>query len=300
MKLALHVDRSTWDAALAQTPAALQQDWSYGAALEAVGAQVIRAGVERDGELVALAQMTTRRFGGVVSMGLVTRGPVWLTTLSPDEKRTVIRLIKSGLGLRWPRATLVTPDDVEALPGFSRVMTGYSTVLLDLEQPSDTLRAGFDGKWRNRLVAAEKAGLKVTRNGAKLAQYRWLLDTEEGQRRERGYKATPAALVPEFVEAAGDRDRLLILRADEAREKIAAMMFLVHGCAATYHIGWNSEAGRKLGAHNLLLWQALEHLQARGVRQLDLGGVETVRSAGLARFKIGTGGRVITYAGTFF
>jgi lipid II:glycine glycyltransferase (peptidoglycan interpeptide bridge formation enzyme) len=40
-------------------------------------------------------------------------------------------------------------------------------------------------------------------------------------------------------------------------------------------------------------------LQSRGVRRLDLGGVNTVRSAGLARFKIGTGGQVLQLAGTY-
>jgi hypothetical protein len=35
------------------------------------------------------------------------------------------------------------------------------------------------------------------------------------------------------------------------------------------------------------------------VRRLDLGGVDTARGAGLARFKIATGGEVITLAGTY-
>jgi lipid II:glycine glycyltransferase (peptidoglycan interpeptide bridge formation enzyme) len=41
-------------------------------------------------------------------------------------------------------------------------------------------------------------------------------------------------------------------------------------------------------------------LREQGVRRLDLGGVDTVRSGGIARFKIGTGGQVLTLAGTFF
>jgi lipid II:glycine glycyltransferase (peptidoglycan interpeptide bridge formation enzyme) len=43
----------------------------------------------------------------------------------------------------------------------------------------------------------------------------------------------------------------------------------------------------------------MTELSARGVRVLDLGGVNTGRSAGLARFKIGTGGQVHRLAGTF-
>lgn len=300
MQLHLDLDRDRWDAALRQTSSALQQDWSYGAALSQIGAKLCRAGISENGQLIALAQISMRKIGFVLNFSVCLRGPVWLKPLTDEKKRAAIRLLKAKLGLQRPRALLVSPDQSEPLRGFSKVMTGYSTVMLDLEQDLDALRAGFDGKWRNRLVAAEKSGLKVTQNGSKPAQYRWLLETEEGQRKERGYTATPASLVPLFVEAKGDRDSLLILRADQGREKVAAMLFLIHGCAATYHIGWNSEVGRKQGAHNLLLWRALDMLKARGVRQLDLGGVETVKSAGLARFKIGTGGEVVTYAGTYF
>jgi lipid II:glycine glycyltransferase (peptidoglycan interpeptide bridge formation enzyme) len=77
------------------------------------------------------------------------------------------------------------------------------------------------------------------------------------------------------------------------------MMFLLHGSAATYQVGWSNDTGRQFNAHNLLLWHAIEALQQRGVRLLDLGGVNTQRSAGIARFKLGTGGRVLTLAGTY-
>lgn len=301
MKLDLNIPRPVWDAALMQCPAALQQDWAYGEALKSLGAGVIRAGILADNTLIGLVQLTTRRLGGVVQLALATRGPVWLEPADAVTRQAAYRALKSGLGLGWPRVTLVTPDE-EAPPGvsrLSRVMTGYSTVMLDLDADLEVLRAGLDGKWRNRLNAAEKSDLKVQVNGTKLAQYRWLLETEEGQRTARGYRATPAALVPAFAEAKGDRSSLLILRADQGRSKVGAMLFLVHGRAATYQMGWADEAGRKSGAHNLLLWQAMEQLKARGIAQLDLGGVNTVSGAGIARFKIGTGGRVITLAGTF-
>ena len=300
MQISTDISRSRWDKVLAATPASLQQDWSYGDALAAVGANVVRVVIEDVAGPLALAQFTTRKIGMLVNVGLCSRGPVWLREASGKQRRKVHRALKSALGLGWPRVTLQTPDDEAPLPGARRVVSGYSTVMLDLTRPLEDLRAGFDGKWRNRLVAAEKSDLKVQQNGTKPAQYIWLLETEEGQRKARGYTATPASLVPEFVQAKGDRDSLLILRADLGKQKAAAMLFLIHGCAATYHIGWNSEDGRKLGAHNLLLWSALDTLQQRGVTRLDLGGVETVKSAGLARFKLGTGGDLVTYAGTYF
>jgi lipid II:glycine glycyltransferase (peptidoglycan interpeptide bridge formation enzyme) len=84
------------------------------------------------------------------------------------------------------------------------------------------------------------------------------------------------------------------------RDRIAAMMFLIHGEAAIYHVGWTTEKGRDLHAHNLLLWKAMEELKERGIRRLDLGGVNTIRSSGIARFKMSTGGEVVTLAGTYF
>ena len=36
-----------------------------------------------------------------------------------------------------------------------------------------------------------------------------------------------------------------------------------------------------------------------GIKVLDLGGINTRSLAGISRFKIGSGGEVVTYAGTF-
>jgi len=302
MRIDPDIDRITWDIALADTPAALQQDWCYGTAMASFGARVMRYGILDGNTLVGLAQFTARRIGGVVQMALCARGPVWLEDVDDKGKAAAYRALKRALGPVWPRVSLVSPD--EEVPGgiarMSRVMTGYSTVMLDLTPDLDSLRAGLDRRWRNRLNAAEKSALKVQQNGTKPAQYRWLLETEEGQRKARGYQATPGALVPAYVEAKGDRSSLLILRADEGKAKTAAMLFLTHGCAATYHIGWNDPDRRASGAHNYVLWAGIEMLKARGVRMLDMGGINTVNGAGIARFKMSTGGRVVTLGGTYF
>ena len=53
------------------------------------------------------------------------------------------------------------------------------------------------------------------------------------------------------------------------------------------------------GILHLLLWEGCRLLAERGIEQLDLGGVNTVANPGLARFKLGSGGRVVTWAGTY-
>jgi hypothetical protein len=312
------LERDAWMRLHRTAAAALQQDWAYGDAMGALGTECLRTWVHEGGEggePVAAAQFLVRRIGGLLPVALCSHGPVWAPGTTPERQVAALQAIRASAPLRWPRALLYTPDaPLAACTGFARlrrVMTGHSTVRLDLASEPDALRAAMHGKWRNRLAAAERSALKVERVGAKPAQYRWLLDHELAQRRRRGYIALPDGFVEAWQAAVGgggaragrpaaDRgEPVLTLRADLGRDAAAGMMFLVHGEAATYQIGWVGEAGRELGAHNLLLWHAMLELRGCGVRTLDLGGVVTARGAGLARFKLGTGGEVVTLAGSY-
>ena len=181
------ISRADWDGALAKSHAAYQQDWAYGDVLAQKGAQIHRAAAIKDGKTVlALAQIAVRRIGLVANLCLCTNGPVWLTDCSDAEKAGVVKAIKASLPLNWPRLLVFTPaEDVSGegyLKRFKRVMTGEATVQLDLTQNESEIRAQMDGKWRNRLVAAEKSDLVYVKGGVRPSQYRWLLDVEEKQR----------------------------------------------------------------------------------------------------------------------
>jgi hypothetical protein len=298
------LDSAQWDAAHAQACAPLQQDWAYGASMQLIGVGVLRARVEIKGQPVAMAQFILRRWGSVLGLALCSRGPVWLQALPSADKASVYAQLRKTIPLKGLRLVLMTPEeprcDTLGLSPWRRVMTGYATVMLDLRQSREALRAGLDAKWRNRLVAAEASALKVQRMGSNPGQYRWLLDQEEAQRQQRGFAGLPLPFFDTYIQSRKQPGQtLLSLRADLGRERVAAMMFLLHGQAATYQVGWSNEQGRQLNAHNLLLWQAMDELAQRGIQQLDLGGVNTARSAGIARFKIGTGGEVRQLAGTY-
>ena len=105
---------------------------------------------------------------------------------------------------------------------------------------------------------------------------------------------------PKAEGAGGDKGAgIAVFRADLKRDAAAGMLFLIHGKRATYHVGWTSEEGRTNAAHNLILWTAMKDLKARGVKVLDLGGVNTQSGAGIARFKLEAGGKVLSRAGAF-
>ena len=300
--------RSDWDAAHAVGLGSYQQDWAYGAALKATspGVDVLRAVVRRaDGVVVALAQVTARAFALVGRFALCTHGPVWVGTVLAEEKREAYRLLKSSLPQRWPRLLVLTPDEADAPKRLKRVMTGDATVLIDLTRDEAALRADMESSWRNKLSKAERSDLQVQKAGVKPAQYRWLLEAEQKQRQKRGYRAMPLEMTERWQDAKADGANgdkaagLAVFRADLKRDAAAGMLFLIHGKRATYHVGWTSDEGRAHAAHNLILWTAMKDLKARGVTVLDLGGVNTQSGAGIARFKLEAGGKVLLRAGGY-
>ncbi len=294
-----------WDAHHAAAAAPLQQDWAYGACMKTLGVGVLRASVEQDGSPIALAQFIVRRWvGGMANMALCSLGPVWLQPVSGVDKAQVYKALKQTMPLKNLRVVAFTPLEAQGpelgLSRWRRVMTGHSTVVLDLTPPLETLRAQLDGRWRYSLARAEETDLTIHRVGTNAGQYRWLLDAEMQQREQRGLHGLPLQFFDLYVPSRQQPSRtILTVRADVGRDRVAGMMFLLHGQAATYQVGWTSDLGRDKHAHNLILWHALQELRERGVRVLDLGGVNTTRSAGIARFKMGTGGHVLTCAGTY-
>ena len=298
------IDRDMWDSAHAQAGASLQQDWAYGSCMKAMGVDVLRATVTHNDQPVALAQFIVRKWSGVLSVALCGRGPVWLAKLTGVEKSQAYAAIKRSLPLKGLRLVLISPEEERSqalgLSAWRRVMTGYSTVLLDISQPLDSLRAQLENRWRSNLGSAEQSELTVHRVGTNSGQYRWLLDLDMTQRQERDLEGLPIAFFDLYAKARHvPAKTILTMRADLGRDRVAGMLFLLHGEAATYQVGWTNDQGRDLHAHHLLLWSAIEELKARGVRSLDMGGVNTQRSSGVARFKIRTGGRVVTFAGTY-
>jgi hypothetical protein len=298
-------DMNAWDAAHAQTAGPLQQDWAYGSTMLVSGGTVIRAAIQADGKTVGLAQCVVRRFGNFGGVALCTRGPLWLAPLSGKDKAHAYRCLRQNLPVKGLRFLFVTPNEPGGedlgLSPMKRVMTGYSTALLDLTPSMADLRAGLDQRFRQPLGSAEKSDLTVHRVGTNVGQYRWLMDAEQQQRDKRGFQGMPLHFVDAYIASRKQPvHNVLILRADIGRDRVAGMMFLLHGQAATYQIGWTSDAGREAHVHHLLLYQAMETLKERGIRELDLGGINTARSAGVARFKISTGAQVVTLAGTFW
>lgn len=300
--------RQDWDGFCAAAPfASHHQHYAYGGVLEAMGVRLHRAQLFHDGRWIGAAQIQFRKFFGVFTAALVLRGPVWAPhDIDNAAKAAAVEAMRKTLPVAGLYGLIVAPEDSPdgcgdnglGAAGYKRIMSGHHTVMLDLTQDEETLRAALNGKWRNRLKAAEKADITLSPLGKRPDKYAWLIKKDEQQQKTSGYKAMPSVMVRHYHEQAG-KNAVVGYAAKNGSEMLGGVLFLRHGDCATYHIGWASEAGKAANVHNLLLWNAMRGLKKAGVRTLDLGGVDTDANPGIARFKIGTGGRVASLSGSW-
>lgn len=258
-----------------------------------------RGVIELGGQAIALVQVFEQRVLSLLRLAQIVRGPVWLTDARDDR---VLKLIKKEFRLRtgallvWMPELPDGPDSIAAMraAGLRRMTTGYSSAWVDLTKSADDLRRALHGKWRNALRAAEQSGIdvEIRRDAGDLD---WLLSHYEAHRKSTRY-AGPSA---KFVRAIIDAEPLfLTLRASVRSRPAAGILLVRHGASATYYIGWSDSDGRRVNAHNLLLWRSILALKDDGALWLDMGGINAA-APGVARFKMGVGGAFHTLTGTY-
>ena len=145
------VDRNIWQELIARAERPpLEQSWEYGEAASAhFGVEIHRGVVQSDaGSALGFVQMAERRYGRLVSVGQILRGPVWLDAPSEEHETpdAYLEIARSRRMLRreflfWSPELSDTPAAQRLLraTGKRRMATGYSTSWLDLRKPSASL-----------------------------------------------------------------------------------------------------------------------------------------------------------------
>jgi hypothetical protein len=236
----------------------LQQSRSYGAALVRLGARAERALLHN-----VPVQVITRR-----GLRMIHRPPPSIC-LAPLARHAGV--------------TVATSTAAGILP----LITARHHAEWDVSPTSEALRKALAPKWRGHLNSSECTDISEGHD----AILQDLLNKDIAQGRARGYRNLGAAFLAAW------RGERLILHVSRKGGMLAAMLFLIHGAAATYLIAWTSAEGRRIEAHRAMLWHAALLLRGRGVTRIDLGPVDA-GNPGLAGFKLGTGARLVNLGPT--
>lgn len=293
-----------WDSISSRLPLwPLEQCHAYGEATRSIGLVPVRLRIDAAGERVQ-AQFLLRRAARFLTLAQSIRGPI-ATNWHAAIGRAAITALLDGLPRRWPALTLVMPEapggtNIDGLLrplGYRCVISPYHTALLDLRTDLPELRRRMWPAWRNRLAASLKSSLRIeTATSGPLLD--WVLRNSLAEMRRRRVRGPSLPFARALTGALGTRT-VLTVAATDGLGYCAGAIFLKHGPDATYWLSLTTESGRRKNAGNLVLWTAIETLKHAGTRMLDLGGIDTDRAPGIARFKLGLGAEPHSLSGTY-
>ncbi|MCK0103898.1 peptidoglycan bridge formation glycyltransferase FemA/FemB family protein [Pseudohalocynthiibacter sp. F2068] len=292
-----------------------EQSATYGQAAAArIGAEVMFVALySTEGKLVAAACLRFKHLPGI------KRGIAWIASgplvrklgnpaLSPEQLRAVFATLRDHchaaghiLRLRLSAVTGFAPETIDGLitlEGYQPTdrSVSYRSVIIDLEQEEDALMRALHGKWRNPLRNALKSGLSLEQGS--LAEFSERFhQLYEDVRRAKGFSPD---IPPEFyytLSGSGFTQEALIAR--EGGQDVGGMTIGITGPNAVYLFGATTAAGRHLNAGHFLMWKAMLHCRARGMRRFDLGGIDEADNPSVARFKLRTGGADVTAPGPY-
>ena len=269
-------------------PLPLQQSPEFARALALLGHDARIDALQGCGHVLVV----TRRIAALGDLRFASRGPLFHADATADDRVAALRAAR----LRVLNAEETDPTDLRRA-GFVQVLSGATLAVLRLNATDAHPLTLAHGKWRNAARQGAMAGLRIRQRLLCPDRDGWLLEADLAQQRSKRFRALPHAVTLAYSRAnPGDA---VIFTASEGPTPVAAMVFLRHGAAATYQIGWSGPRGRRLRAHHVLLVEACRRFAAMGVQEIDLGTIDTEATPGLARFKLGSGATARRLGGTW-
>ena len=278
----------------------LLQCYEYAQALCPINQHSARWGLIKINEVEAgLVQiMEVSLFKRAFHVVMLDRGPLWFDGFGEGDD---LKAFNCEFKPRFGRKRRIMPETPLDILPFKRKQPypAYQTIWVDLTQSAETLHESLRKNWRGALKKSESFAMEAF-SKAPLGHLPWLLTHYQQDKAQRKYRGPAPKIITALAKYFAPKDNMLLLRAHKDGQDIAAILIFIHGKAATYQIGWTSPyEGRKCNAHHFLLWHAMLTLKARGVEDLDLGGVNDFSAKGVKSFKEGLGGELVELCGQY-
>jgi lipid II:glycine glycyltransferase (peptidoglycan interpeptide bridge formation enzyme) len=311
-----------WDAFVAATPGGTHQQSSMWAEVKAVQGWGVSRVLLRDAgdRLVGGCQVLLRRLARPCVIGYVPRGPV---VAGRDEG--ALDAILLGLREVAARERLLylklqpPPDRGDLVPwlqasGFveSSVQAVFrASVQVDLGPSPDELLARMRSSTRRNIRKAGRAGVVVRAGGEPEFQEFMRLTEATGQRKR--FTVYPRRYYEQMWRSFGDRGHARLLVAELDGRALASILLLTFGETVAYKMGGWAGERPDLHVNELLQWTGISWAHEHGHRYYDFEGVNwavakallaeggrpTSSAEGVSHFKLGFGGDLCVFPGTF-
>lgn len=185
---------------------------------------------------------------------------------------------------------------MESGRGFKKSRKGIQpsrTVIIDLEKDEGGLLSEMRPKTRYNINVADRHGIVVGDDDDMVSFSKLLKKTAKRDR----FSPHPADYYEKLFDFANLETKLFF--AKYQNKPIAAALVLIYGDSGYYLHGASDYERRSLMAPYMLHWQIIKFLKNKGISNYDLWGIDANKWPGVTRFKLGWGGRVVEYPGSF-
>jgi peptidoglycan pentaglycine glycine transferase (the first glycine) len=261
------------------------------------GSQSELLGLEEENKVIAIFTTIKKRLGLSLFYYYLPRGPVFLNSLTEEEKKKALAFLESEFEKRGAVFLRIEPREKELSINAkdSINLQPQKTLMLDLSLSLDDLLKNFHSKTRYNIKLAQKKGMQIKVDDKMEAfDSFWSLMTETGKRdafkihNKEHYRLLATA----------DSNFIKLFTAEFNGKVVAAGLFSFYGNKVTYLHGASSYQDRQLMAPYLLQWTVIKQAQELGYKYYDFYGIDEKKWPGVTRFKKGFGGFEIDYAGT--
>jgi len=281
------------------------QQARWGEHRRAFGWSPLRLTARRNGAIIAMVQVLTRRVLPFVSIAWIPGGPVGDLDSCNDGLRSLI-----GKALRTPFVHIrmniqreCNDSDSAAMGALGWKFTNHRIVggtglIYDLSLTDEARQALLTKNWRHNLRRSFKRETHA---------HHWI-DPDPSEMKKvydqmHSYKGTTHLAHHNSLESITSLTTrfghdCLVVRCDDAQGNIIALRgALVMGDRAWDTFAATTPEGRKTYASYKAFWELTRLCRERGVASYDMGGADPVNNRGVYDFKQGTGAAVVRFLG---
>jgi peptidoglycan pentaglycine glycine transferase (the first glycine) len=299
---------------------AYQQSSRWAQVKSTVNWRCIRLILFRDDQIVAGCQALVRSFARVGSVAYVSRGPL-VADSDPGALAAILealqRLVKEE---RLLYLKLQPPWDRNDMPAVLRnykfVRSGLDTApsvttRVDLRQSTDDMLAAMHTTARRNIRQAQRRGVVIREGGGDDLPV--FYELVEATSRRQKFAPYPQSYFEHMWRVFNEKGHAHLLLAEYQGEPLASVLLIGFGDSVVYKMGGWSGANSSIRPNELLHWTGMQWGRDRGHQYYDLEGIDRsvgeallaepgrIRSPlhGTTRFKLGFGGEVVRYPGTY-
>lgn len=179
----------------------------------------------------------------------------------------------------------------------SKQIQPYKTVILDLNLPEEHLLGKMHQKTRYNINLSEKKGLVLEESDDVDIFWKLLKQTAKKDQFSTHPKEYYEKMLDFFRDGKELRIKLFLVKYGDKHIGGAIIMF--YGDIAYYLHGAMDREYRSLMAPYFMHWEIIKKLKVKGFRFYDFWGIDSNKWPGVTRFKLGWGGDLKEYPGSF-